>query len=280
MKNLYTQIDSETKKFLTDFKSIIDSLEVPMLLIGAQARILIFDSQYKVQGRATKDWDVAVKLDNWDKYNLLITKMTTGNNPLFKITSVTHKFIHIETGLEVDVIPFGNISKPKQEINWPDGNQMSILGLEEAFANTEIIVIDNVEIRVADIDAFIALKLLAWNERKEKKDLKDIITVLLKSPNEEDEQRVYDEFIDEIIEGRFEVDEAAIIFIGRNIQSKFKIETFNKVKEIVSTILEFQDKYISECVPKTPDVQEWDENFDKIVKRFEALQYGLTNFSE
>ena len=53
------------------------------------------------------------------------------------------------------------------------------------------------------------------------KDLKDIITVLLKSPNEEDEQRVYDEFIDEIIEGRFEVDEAAIIFIGRNIQNKF-----------------------------------------------------------
>ncbi|MBK1987481.1 hypothetical protein A0J48_008015 [Sphaerospermopsis aphanizomenoides BCCUSP55] len=278
MKNSYSQIDSETKKFLTDFKSIIDSLEVPMLLIGAQARILIFDSQYKVQGRATKDWDVAVKLDNWDKYNLLITKMTTGNNPLFKKTRVIHKFIHIETGLEVDVIPFGDISKPKQEINWPDGNQMSILGLEEAFANTEIIVIDNVEIRVADIDAFIALKLLAWNNRKENKDLQDIIAVLLKSPNQEDEERVYDEFIDEIIEGRFEVDEAAIIFIGRNIKNKFKPETLNKINEIITLILNHQNNYIPPFVSKNSE--DWDEAFDKIVKRFESLLYGLTDFSE
>jgi predicted nucleotidyltransferase len=275
MKNSYPQIDTETKKFLTDFKSIIDSLEVPMLLIGAQARILIFDSQYQVQGRATKDWDVAVQLDNWERYNLLISIMTTGQNPLFKKTRVIHKFIHIETELEVDVIPFGDISKPNQEINWSDGNQMNILGLEEAFTNTELIIIDNIEIRVADIDAFIVLKLLAWNNRRENKDLKDIITVLLKSPNEEDEQRVYDEFIDEIIEGRFEVDEAAIIFTGRNIQNKFKSETINKIKQIVEIILG-QDTYISQCMPKILDIEEWDETFDKIVKRFESLQYGLT----
>ncbi|MFN9170552.1 MAG: hypothetical protein ACK58B_08355 [Dolichospermum sp.] len=275
MKNSYPQIDTETKKFLTDLKSIIDSLEVPMLLIGAQARMLIFDSQYQVQGRATKDWDVAVKLDNWERYNLLISIMTTGQNPLFKKTKVIHKFIHIETELEVDVIPFGDIGKPKEEINWPDGNQMNILGLEEAFVNTEIIIIDNLEIRVADIDAFIVLKLLAWNNRRENKDLKDIITVLLKSPNQEDEQRVYDEFIDEIIEGRFEVDEAAIIFIGRNIQNKFKSETINKIKQIVEIILG-QDTYISQCMPKILDIEEWDETFDKIVKRFESLQYGLT----
>ena len=275
MSKLHPQLDTETKKFLTDFKSIIDSLEVPMLLIGAQARMLIFDNQYQVQGRATKDWDVAVKLDNWERYNLLISIMTTGQNPLFKKTKVIHKFIHIETELEVDVIPFGDISKPKEEINWPDGNQMNILGLEEAFVNTEIITIEKLEIRVADIDAFIVLKLLAWNDRRENKDLKDIIIVLLKSPNEEDEQRVYDEFIDEIIEGRFEVDEAAIIFIGRNIQNKFKSETINKIKQIVEIILG-QDTYISQCMPKILDIEEWDETFDKIVKRFESLQYGLT----
>ncbi|MBD2295939.1 hypothetical protein H6G06_21285 [Anabaena sphaerica FACHB-251] len=278
MSKSHPQLDSETKKFLRDFKSIIDSLEVPMLLIGAQARLLIFDSQYKVQGRATNDWDVAVKLDNWDRYYLLITTMTTGENPLFKTTRIPHKFIHIETQLEVDIIPFGDIGKPKQEINWPDGNQMSILGLEEAFVNTEIIIIDNVEIRVADIDAFIALKILAWNERRENKDLEDIITVLLKSANEEDAQRVYDEFIDKIIEGRFEVDEAAIIFIGRNIKNKFKPETLNKINEIITLILNRQNNYIPPFVPKNSD--DWDEAFDKIIKRFESLQYGLTDFSE
>jgi predicted nucleotidyltransferase len=279
MNKSHPQIDLETKKFLTDFKFIIDSLEVPMLLIGAQARLLIFDNQYNVQGRATKDWDVAVKLDTWEKYNLLITKMTTGENPLFNKTRVIHKFIHIETKLEVDVIPFGDISKPKQEIIWPDGNQMSLLGLEEAFTNTEIIRIDDIEIRVANIDAFIALKLLAWNNRRENKDLNDIITVLLKTANEEEEDRVYNEFFDEIIDGKFEVDEAAIIFIGRNIQSKFKSEVIQTVKEIVALILDNQDKYIPNFV-RALDDQEWDQNFDKIVKRFESLYYGLNDLSE
>jgi hypothetical protein len=42
------------------------------------------------------------------------------------------------------------------------------------------------------------LKLLAWNNRRENKDLKDIITVLRKSPNEEYEQRVDDEFVEDL----------------------------------------------------------------------------------
>lgn len=65
------------------------------------------------------------------------------------------------------------------------------------------------------------------------------------------------------------------IFIGRNIQNKFKSETINKIKQIVEIILG-QDTYISQCMPKILDVEEWDETFDKIVKRFESLQYGLT----
>ncbi|GAB1541132.1 hypothetical protein NUACC21_38020 [Scytonema sp. NUACC21] len=57
------QLNLDIKQFLSDFKAIIEPLQIPMLLIGAQARLLIFDSQYKIQGRATTDWDVAVKLD-------------------------------------------------------------------------------------------------------------------------------------------------------------------------------------------------------------------------
>ena len=105
-----------------------------------------------------------------------------------------------------------------------------------------------------------------------------IITVLLKSPNEEDKQRVYDQVIDEITEARFEVDEAAIIFIGKNFQNKLKSETLNAVKEIIELIVSFQDKYIPQFVPKNLEEQEGDEAFDKIVKRFESWQYGLTNF--
>lgn len=192
------ELDIETKKFLSDFYSIISSLDIPMLLIGAQARLLIFDIPYQIEGRATKDWDIAVNVDGWEKYNLLVHKMTTGNLPLFQKTRVIHKFIHRETQLEIDIIPFGNISNQNHEIIWSDGKTMSTLGLEEAFLNTQIEIIDDLKIRVADIDTFIALKLLAWNDRKVSKNLEDIITVLKKPVNAQEEEQIYIEFTDQI----------------------------------------------------------------------------------
>ncbi|MBD2778290.1 hypothetical protein [Iningainema tapete] len=272
MKDPQTKLDLETKQILTDLTAITDSLQVPMLLIGARARLLIFDSQYNVQGRATTDWDVAVQLDSWERYYALVTKMITGQVPRFKKTSVIHKFIHIETGLEVDVIPFGSISNDLQEITWPDGNQMSILGLQEAFFNTQIEKIDNIELRIANIYAFIVLKLLAWNERREKKDLEDIIFVL---QNYQEEERVYEELVDELLTDKFEVDEASIVVLGRDIRKAFRKETLNKVSKIVTQIIENQNRFIPQFVPKNLDENAWDEAFEKIVRRFQVLQYGL-----
>lgn len=271
-----SQLSKDTKQALTDLISIIDNLQISMLLIGAQARLLVFDNQYNVQGRATKDWDVAVKLDSWDKYNLLVNEMTTGKKPRFKTTSIIHKFIHINTGIEIDVIPFGEISDAEQEITWPDGNQMSILGLEETFANTEIEKIDDIEFRIVKIYAFIALKLLAWNERQENKDLEDIVLVL---ENYEQEERIFEELIDEISSGLFEIDEAADVLIGIDIRNKFKNRTLKRVKKVVNRIIRNKNQYLPKFVPKYLDGDDWDEAFDKIVKRFQALQYGLEKSS-
>jgi predicted nucleotidyltransferase len=267
-----TGLDSETKQVLTDLKAAIDRLQVPMLLIGARARLLIFDSQYNVQGRATTDCDVAVQLDNWERYDTLVTEMTAGEAPGFKKTSVIHKFIHLETGLEVDVIPFGNISNQKQEITWNDGNQMSILGLQEAFLNAQIEKIDDIELLIPDIPAFIALKLLAWNERRETKDLEDITFVL---QNYQEDERVFEELYNKILEGQVEFDEAAIVLLGRDIQKVFSEQALNKVREIVTQILENQNQYLPRFVPKDLDGNAWDEALDKIVRRFQSLQYGL-----
>ncbi|GAA6618616.1 nucleotidyl transferase AbiEii/AbiGii toxin family protein [Scytonema sp. NUACC26] len=271
MNNPQITLDLKAKQILTDLKVIMDSLQVPMLLIGARARLLIFDSQYNLEGRATTDWDVAVKLDNWNQYNELRSQMTSGKIIRFKQTSVVHKFIHIETGLEVDVIPFGNISDENQEITWQDGNRMNTLGLEEAFSNTEVEKIDNFEIRIADICSFVALKLLAWNERRESKDLEDIVFVL---KNYQVEERVYEELIEEISTGDFDVDEASIILLGRDISKVFRDKTINKINLILIKIIEKQNQVIPQFV-KSLEQNAWDEEFYKIVRCFQALQYGL-----
>lgn len=277
MNNFKPELDSETIQILSDIQAIFDQLQIPIFIIGARARVLIFDQQHNTQGRATKDWDIAVKLDTWENYNTLVTLMTEGSTARFKKTNIIHKFIHINTGLEVDVIPFGGISNEQQEITWPwpDSNQMSVLGLEEAFLNTPMETIGNFIVRMPDIPTFIGLKLLAWNNRKANKDLEDILFVLQKY---QDDNRLYQELLEEILSENFEFDELHSILIGRDIRKRFtQKKAINKIEEIILHILDYQNEYLPGFVAKNLDDAAWDIAFNKIVKRFQLLQYGLSD---
>lgn len=189
--------DSEQKQVLRDIKFIADSLQISILLVGAGARVLVFDKRYNVEGRVTLDLDFAVKVDSWSDFQVLSLQMTQGINPLFQVTRIQHRFIHSATGILVDIVPFGGIGQPNQEIQWSDGNQMSLIGLEEAFSSAELQQIEDVEIKVINILAVIVLKLITWSDRKAIKDLKDVYFIL---ENYTDES-IFIERINEIPQG-------------------------------------------------------------------------------
>ncbi|RUT07690.1 hypothetical protein DSM106972_019500 [Dulcicalothrix desertica PCC 7102] len=191
------KIEDKQKQVLLDIKSIADSLQLSIMLVGAGARVLVFDNQLKIPGRGTFDLDFAIQVNNWLDFQAFSRAMTEGLSPLFKATKVSHKFIHISTDTEVDIVPFGTIGQPNQQIEWSDGNQMNILGLDEAFATAEARKIEEVEFKVINISAFLVLKLFAWNDRKAKKDLEDIYFILEKY---NDDERVFSELIDELSE--------------------------------------------------------------------------------
>jgi predicted nucleotidyltransferase len=56
---------------LTDIYQRMEALDIPLLMIGAGARCLVCDLRYQVAGRSTKDWDFAVKIATWDRYQKL-----------------------------------------------------------------------------------------------------------------------------------------------------------------------------------------------------------------
>ena len=47
-------IGSKEKQVLTDLVDVVSSLNLPMILVGAGARLLIFDQRFG-EGRSTKD---------------------------------------------------------------------------------------------------------------------------------------------------------------------------------------------------------------------------------
>lgn len=233
-------IGSKEKQVLTDLVDVVSSLNLPMILVGAGARLLIFDQRFG-EGRSTKDWDVAISIDSWEVYQELRNFLTTGDPPRFKSTRNSHKFIHIETNIEVDIVPFGEIGEPDQEIIWSDsGNSMNVSGFAEALLHAKNTTIDELEIQVVDTPAFIVLKVFAWGDRGERtnKDLEDIDFILLKY---EDDERVYSELAEELADGAVDFLDANIYLLGQDICKILQEKTLTEFSSLLSRLIESVD---------------------------------------
>jgi predicted nucleotidyltransferase len=228
-------IGSQEKQALSDLFTIISTFDLPIVLVGGGARILIFDQKFG-EGRGTKDWDVAISVDSWEIYQQLQAALIEGNTPLFQATKTSHKFIHIETQIEIDIVPFGEIAKPEEKITWPDSEKsMNVLGLAEALSSAETINIGNFEIRAINIAAFIVLKLFAWSDRRDKKDLDDIDFILSKY---EDYERVFAELSDELAKEDIALTDASIYLLGRDIDKTFQAKTLKQLNVILDELIE------------------------------------------
>lgn len=230
-------IDSREKQVLADLIAIVKVLDFPMILVGAGARLIIFDQKFG-EGRGTKDWDVAISIDSWESYQKLGTVLIDGNPAIFKPTKTPHRFRHIETDIDVDIVPFGAIGEPDKQIIWADsGNPMSILGFEEALSHSITTNIDDLEIQVIDIPSFVVLKIFAWGDRSEStnKDLEDIEFILSKY---EDDDRVYNELVEELSSGSVEFLDANIYLLGQDICRMLQDKTLIELDKLLGNMIE------------------------------------------
>lgn len=235
-------IDSREKQVLADLTAIVKVLNLPMILVGAGARIMIFDQKFG-QGRGTKDWDIAISIDSWETYQTLREALINGTFPRFQSTKAPHRFRHIETNIDVDIVPFGAIGEPNQEIRWADsdnprGNPMSVLGFEEALSHATTTNIDDLGIQVIDIPSFVVLKVFAWGDRGErtKKDLEDIEFILSKY-EDEDEERIFNELAAELSSGNVDFLDANIYLLGQDIYRMLQDKTLIELNKLLEKMI-------------------------------------------
>jgi predicted nucleotidyltransferase len=229
-------IDLNEKQVLADLVAIMNTLDLPMMVVGAGARLLIFDQRFGA-GRGTKDWDVAISIDSWAVYETLRTTLVQGDMPSFKATSSDHKFIHIATNIEIDIVPFGAIGAPDQQIIWPDsGNPMNVWGFAEALDRAKTVSIGDLELQVVDIPAFLVLKIFAWGDRGDhtNKDLEDLELVLSKY---EDDDRIYDELSTELSDGTVDFLDAHIYLLGQDIHQILRPSTLYELNILLPKLM-------------------------------------------
>jgi hypothetical protein len=78
------------RSILNDLNAISLKLGMNALLIGAAARLQVFDRPYGILGRLTKDLDFAVRSSNWEDFEQFTKAMISGDSQLFLKTSIPH----------------------------------------------------------------------------------------------------------------------------------------------------------------------------------------------
>ncbi len=195
--DLSGKIKNPILEILEAISNIAASLDIPFFVVGAAARDIILLYGYGVEIiRATEDIDLGVMVEDWDKFAQLKEAITGSGT--FNQEKEPQRFFY-KGNFPVDIVPFGQISKPKDTIEWPEfeGIEMSTLGFKESFDNSILVRLrtaPDLEIRFASLAGLAAMKLISWKDKyperiKDAKDLKFIMRNYIDAGNSE---RIYD----------------------------------------------------------------------------------------
>ena len=155
------------------------------ILVGAMARDVLLRHAHGIDtGRATEDADFAIAVADWHDFQQVKDRLLARG--AFK---PSRRRVH---GLEhraipwIDLIPFGGLERQDKTIAWPpDGEPvMNVLGFQEASATAVTVLLpgDQQALTVC-LPMLAALKLLAWEDRREladDRDAEDLMVILEK----------------------------------------------------------------------------------------------------
>ncbi len=184
---LLTPISKERERTLFKIATLAETQGVSILLFGATARDILFSHMHGIEsGRMTMDVDISIQLPDWNAYNKFGEKMRSIGF-FNKHEGHEEKFTDEETGQEVDLLPFGEISEDGTKIVWPNDNSVwSVTGFKDALDHAFMLSVcgdsrQRRSIPIIPVPALVMLKIIALNDRPEdryKKDGADIAFVI------------------------------------------------------------------------------------------------------
>ena len=227
------------KELLHVVERVFIRCDVDFYLLGAIAR----DTWYakgQIESRATRDVDFAVYISKKEKYDEVLEELIT-NHEFSEIKDVPFR-LQTPFSFTIDIIPFGEISIDEAVL--PDENwdrPIFVNGFEEIFRKATIQVKDeddDLEFKVATLPAILLLKLIAYDDRPEKRtqDPQDIAQIV-ENYFEVEKEMIWEEHHD-----LFD-DDSGLIEIGARVIGREIKQIINEneaLKERVLSILSLE----------------------------------------
>ena len=214
-----------------------------ILLVGATARDVLLGKYNINTGRATRDVDIAVAVETWEEFDRLQQRLVdTGQFTVSTGQLQRHIFRdeRIDSDLWIDIIPFGGIEDENRKIRWPpdEAFELNLTGYQDAFESSrEVEVAPELTLNVVSLSGLSALKLIAWDDRKDRledRDAHDFTVIARSYLDAGNNVRLYAELPDLVEQDGFDYTLAGAHLLGYDMQRTLAEETVNYVVEILT----------------------------------------------
>jgi len=231
----------QLKELLQVVEKVFMKCDVDFYLLGAIARDTWYAKE-QIASRATRDVDFAVYISEKSKYEEVLEELISKHG-FSEIKDVPFR-LQTPFTFTIDIIPFGEISIDDAVI--PDENwdrPIFVNGFEEIFRKATVQVKnedDDLEFKIATLPAILLLKLIAYDDRPEKRtqDPQDIVQII-ENYFEVEKEMIWEEHHD-LFDEDSELIEIGAKVIGREIN---QIISENKtLKERVLNILSLEGR--------------------------------------
>lgn len=157
-------------------------LGIPFGIVGALVPELLLEAR---PTRMTKDADVAVVVHSLADFEALKSQLADFG---FTRTRFPHRMQHTSGGL-VDLLPFSDSIAPNGRLELEEGFVLNMAGFGQVIPNAVSTPVDGgLTLPVAPLPLYAMLKLVAFSDRKQPKDLAGVFHCL-KNYLEDDERR-------------------------------------------------------------------------------------------
>ena len=177
-----SRIEATLVPVVTDLERGLRQLGIPFGIVGALVPELLLDAR---PARMTNDADVTVVVQSLADFETLKNRLADFG---FTRTRLPHRMQHRSGGL-VDLLPFSESIAPDGRLQLAEGFVFNMAGFGQVVPNAIPTVIEGgLTLPLAPLPLYALLKLVAFSDRKEAKDLAGVFHCL-QHYLEEDERR-------------------------------------------------------------------------------------------
>lgn len=277
--NLTTAREGELKQVFDTLEEAFGELDIDYYLIGAIARDIWYAKEKK-QSRLTRDVDFAVLVGSQQEYTAIRQYLTENKN--FVAIKCNAFVLLTPTGIEIDILPFGEIDVEDQvTLQGPGLANIKVNGFLEVYeSGTETMELaTGHQFKIATLPSIVLLKLIAFDDRPEERPKEPgDIAMILTYYFDLQANFIYREYADLFLNNspeweEMKLPEISAIVIGREIKRITRENESLRVRLI--KILQTQIKQEENSAFIRGMVKQTAETMEDVIKWLMRLQEGI-----